>query len=58
MNQVTMPPADVLYRLAKRAKDRAKAEDQSIGPNSTAETLNRIGNGYLIANTQAEANRD
>jgi len=47
---VTMPPAEVLYRLAKRAKDRAKLEEKELGPNSTAETLNRIGNQYLIAN--------
>lgn len=58
MTQVTMPPADVLYRLAKRAKDRAKAEERETGPNSTAETLNRIGNGYLIANTEAERERN
>lgn len=53
-NTVTMPPAEVLYRLAKKAKDRAKLLDCSIGPNTAAEHLNRIGNGYLIANTEAE----
>ena len=47
---VTMPPAEVLYRLAKKAKDRAKLADETIGPNTTSEHLNHVGNVYLVAN--------
>ncbi len=50
---VTMPAAEVLYRLAKKAKDRAKLLDSSAS-SSDSEHLNHIGNAYLIANTQAE----
>ena len=47
---VTMPPAEVLYRLAKKAKDRARAADEQLGPYTTAEHLNHVGNAYLVAN--------
>jgi hypothetical protein len=50
---VTMPPEDVLYRLAQRAKAKAKLLEVEKGSNGLAEHLNHVGNGYLLANTQA-----
>ena len=56
---ITMPPAEVLYRLAKRAKDRAKELDTKGGAVSLndAEHLNHVGNGYLIANEGREVTK-
>ena len=50
----SMPPAETLYRLAMLAETRRKAQDRTVGPNSMAEHLEFVRNGYLIANTMAE----
>ena len=47
---VSMPPAAVLYRLAKQAKDRAK----NTADPSMSNHLNHVGNQYLIANEGRE----
>ena len=50
MTTVPMPPAEVLYRLAKKAKDRAKELEQQTGSETVGQQLNHIGNVYLMAN--------
>lgn len=47
---LSLPPAEVLYNLAKRAKQSAREMDRSEGPNSMSEKMEHIGNGFLIAN--------
>lgn len=55
---ITMPPKEILLRLAQKAKERAAKDTTCIGPDSTAERWNEIGNQYLIALTQAERELD
>jgi len=56
IEQLTMPPAEVLYSIAARLKARAQAQERwigSLGPQTMPDSLQTLGNGYLIANTQA-----
>ena len=54
---VTMPPAEVLYRLAQKAKERAKQLERQTGNQNAGDQLNHIGNVYLIANEGREASK-